>query len=350
MVALAPLDAIAADSADRGGLVAEYCVACHSDSARTADLSLQGLDPTDVAANPSIWEKVLRKVASGEMPPDGVPAPTVAARSSFAADLERSLDAAAAANPNPGRMPAHRLNRSEYANAVRDLLDFEMDVSAMLPADDTGYGFDNIADVLSLSPTLLDRYMFAARRISQLAVGSSTAQPQRDIFVRDRETGFREAGHAPASRQDIPLGSAGGVALRYYFPKSGEYLVEARLDRGDSRTAYEHRESRIGVEAGMRVLTFSFPSGFARPENIRPVASANSPEPHPPLDIRLDGARLQLVDLPNLFQAVRDPVDCGRGTVGPQAPGDTPSRRRSSRADRRKAQRRVPAPGKSSSA
>ena len=262
-------------------------------------MSLHGLDPGTPSQAPDIWEKVLRKVASGEMPPDGMPAPTPDARASFVERLENALDADAAEDPNPGRAPIRRLNRAEYSNAVRDLLHLDLDVRSMLPGDDTGYGFDNIADVLSLSPALLDRYMFAARRVSRLAIGTAPPKPQKDIYVRNRETGFREAGHAPASRRDLPLGSGRGAALRYYFPQTGRYRIEAALDQGDSRTAYEHTESRAMVEAGMRVLTFGFPGESARPERERPDSSASAKEPHPPLDVRIDGRRLQFLELPD---------------------------------------------------
>ena len=249
----------AEDDADRA-LIGQYCLACHNDDLRTAGVSLQGADPADVTQRPALWEKALRKVTSGEMPPAGMPAPDAASAAGFAARLEKALDAAAAAAPNPGRVPAHRLNRAEYSNAVRDLLALDLDAGDMLPADDSGYGFDNIADVLSLSPALLDRYMFAARRISRMAVGSGPEKAQKDIFVRNRETGFLHAGHGSASRQDLPIGADRGAALRYYFPLDGEYVISTALDQGDSRTAYESHELRLRVKAGMRVLALTFPA------------------------------------------------------------------------------------------
>ena len=309
-------------------LTEQYCVGCHNDSARTAGITLQGLDPSEPHLQPEIWEKVLRKVGSGEMPPSDVPAPEPAARAAFVEALEGALDAASAANPNPGRPPAHRLNRAEYSNAVRDLLDFDLDIAPMLPVDDSGYGFDNIAAVLSLSPALLDQYMLAARRISRLAVGSGSAMPQKDIFVRNRETGFREAGHVRASRQDLPFGAADGAAIRYYFPFSGNYEIAVALDQGDTRTAYELREVRPGVEAGMHTLAVSLLGEYSRPESSRPDGSAAVERPHPPLDIRLDGKRLELTELPDASKPYKVRWISIEGPFEPRGPGNTPSRRK----------------------
>lgn len=322
------LPALAAEDGASKTLTGEYCVSCHNDSVRTAGISLQGLDPSTPHVQPAIWEKVLRKVGSGEMPPANLPAPDPASRAAFLEALERALDAAAAANPNPGRPPAHRLNRAEYSNAVRDLLDLDLDVAAMLPGDDSGYGFDNIADVLSLSPALLDRYMLAAGRISRLAVGTGPTRPQKDIFVRNRETGFREAGHARASRQDLPFGAADGAVLRYYFPLSGKYVIAAALDQGDGRTDYEYREVRRRVVAGMHTLTMALLGESSRPEESRPGNADAVKRPHPPLDIRLDGERLQLTDLPDASTPFKIRWISLEGPFDPQGRGDTPSRRK----------------------
>src|SRR3990172_4644253 len=144
-----------ATAASHAGLVEKSCISCHNNKTKTAGLSLQGLSLTEVPAHGEVWEKVLRKVRSGEMPPATVrtrPEPEAAA--AFAAFLERTLDQAAAARPNPGRAPVHRLNRAEYSNAIRDLLAVDVKPGAWLPVDDSGYGFDNIAAVLSTSPAL----------------------------------------------------------------------------------------------------------------------------------------------------------------------------------------------------
>ena len=322
------LSAPAAHSAEPVSLTEQFCVGCHNESSRTGGVSLQGLDPSTPEAHPAIWEKVLRKVASGEMPPDGLPSPEPARRAEFAAALESALDAAAEASPNPGRSPSHRLNRAQYSNAVRDLLDLDVEIESMLPVDDSGYGFDNIADVLTLSPALLDRYMFAARRVSRLAVGTASTRPQKDLYVRNRDTGFRDAGHARTRPEDLPLGAAGGSAIRYYFPLTGTYKFAVALDQGDSRTDYEQREVSHRVEAGMHTLALALPGESSRPEMARPDGASAIVKPHPPLDIRLDGGRLELSELPDAAIPYKIRWISIEGPFDPEGPGETPSRRK----------------------
>ena len=152
-------------------LVDKYCVRCHNARTRAGDLVLEAMKLDEVGANAETWEKVVRKLRTGAMPPAGLPRPDPEASKAFVATVEGALDRLAASRPSPGRPPIHRLNRTEYANAVRDLLDIEVDARALLPVDDSGYGFDNIADVLSVSPGILERYMTAASKISRPAVG-----------------------------------------------------------------------------------------------------------------------------------------------------------------------------------
>ncbi|HWD99599.1 MAG TPA: DUF1587 domain-containing protein, partial [Bryobacteraceae bacterium] len=140
-------------------MVKQYCFGCHNNKVKTAGISLEGLDTTRVGDDAATWEKVLRKLSANQMPPAGLPRPTTEVRTKFVSWLETSLDQAAAAHPNPGHPTVHRLNRSEYANAIRDLLAVDTKPLVSLPGDDTGYGFDNIGDVLSLSPVLIERYM-----------------------------------------------------------------------------------------------------------------------------------------------------------------------------------------------
>ncbi len=277
-------------------LIGKHCLGCHNDTLRTAGLSFEGHDLTDVGSRAALWEKVLRKVNLGEKPPAGFPAPAAADSAQFVARLEEALDAAAAAAPNPGRPPAHRLNRAEYSNAIRDLLAVDINAGAMLPADNSGYGFDNIADVLSLSPALLERYLSAARRISRLATGNPNLKPRKEIFQRNRETGFLFAGHKPSSRQDLPFGADRGAALRYYFPLDGEYVISlgVRSDLTSASTEYDSHELRQPVKAGLRILALTFLGESSRPELTAPGDLAQ-----PPLDIRLDGKRLKLLELPD---------------------------------------------------
>src|SRR5205814_7354357 len=152
-------------------LLDKYCVTCHNERLKTGGLMLDKIDVEDVAGHADVFEKVVRKLRSGAMPPPGLPRPDT---NGFATWLETALDRAAAVKPNPGRTTVHRLNRVEYANAIRDLLGLEVDARSMLPADDSGYGFDNNGDVLSVSPGLLERYMLAAAKISRLAIGDPT--------------------------------------------------------------------------------------------------------------------------------------------------------------------------------
>src|SRR5262245_6651947 len=154
-----------------------YCVTCHNARLKTADLVLENVDVAAIGRDAAVWEKVVTKLHAGAMPPPASRRPDARTYQAFIAAVENALDQAAAASPNPGRPPIHRLNRLEYTNAVRDLLGVEIDGATMLPADDSGFGFDNIADVLSVSPGLLERYLLAANKISRLVVGDPTVVP-----------------------------------------------------------------------------------------------------------------------------------------------------------------------------
>ncbi len=155
--------AVPSSASDQRALLRKTCVGCHSERVKTAGLSLQALDVAHVEQGAEAWEKVAAKLRTRTMPPPQMPQPDQAASTAFLSWLEHELDVAAAAAPNPGRMPIHRLNRPEYANAIRDLLALDIDVSAMLPVDESGHGFDNIADILTYFPGLLERYMIAAQ-------------------------------------------------------------------------------------------------------------------------------------------------------------------------------------------
>lgn len=163
-------------------LIEKYCTACHNAKMSSGGTALDGIRAAHVAADAATWEKVLRKVRSGEMPPPQLARPSADASQAFVIWLERELDRSAAKRPNPGAPVIHRLNRAEYSNAVRDLLDLDMDHSASLPADDSGYGFDNIGDVLTTSPLLMEKYMSTARRVSRLAVGTITSKPSIEKY------------------------------------------------------------------------------------------------------------------------------------------------------------------------
>ena len=203
-----------------------YCVTCHNQRLLTAGLALDTMDPVRVGDHAAAWEQVVRKLRTGAMPPAGRPRPEPAAYAAIASTLETALDRVAAADPNPGRTTVHRLNRREYANAVRDLLTLDIDAAALLPADNADLGFDNMADILSVSPALLDRYIFAARRISRLAVGDPGIEPTTETYVLPSMR-FQDR----RMSEDLPFGSRGGIAIRHNFPLDGEYDVRIRLRR-----------------------------------------------------------------------------------------------------------------------
>jgi hypothetical protein len=193
---------------------------------KTADLLLDKANVDNVAEGAAQWEKVVRKVRAGAMPPVGAPRPDKATFDSFVAYLEAGLDRTAASQPNPGRPADHRLNRAEYTNAIRDILALEVDAESLLPADNAGYGFDNIGDVLSVSPLLMERYMFAAGKISRMAVGDPTMRPAAETYRASSKLMQEDR-----MSEDLPFGSRGGMAIRHTFPLDGEYVVTVRLQR-----------------------------------------------------------------------------------------------------------------------
>ena len=221
VVAWAQQDAPATQQA----VIGKYCVTCHSAKLRTGGLSLQDADLNNVPAAAETWEKVIRKLRTGSMPPQGLPRPDSATVNGLASFLETSLDRAAEAKPNPGHAAMHRLNRSEYANAIHDLLALDVDSTALLPPDDESSGFDNIADVLRMSPSLMERYLSASWNISRQAVGNMNIAPETATYrVR------------PDLSQDqhiegLPLGTRGGILVRHYFPLDAEYVIKLRLWR-----------------------------------------------------------------------------------------------------------------------
>jgi hypothetical protein len=206
-------------------LLNEYCVTCHNQQIRTAGLMLDKADVSDIPSNAEIWEKVIRKLHAGSMPPPGNPRPEKAETANLIATLEASLDHAASLRPSPGRFILHRLNRTEYGNAVRDLLSLDTDMSSLLPPDDESYGFDNIADVLGVSPALLEQYISASRKIAGLAIGDTTIAPIVETY-RTRPD-LSQDQHA----EDLPLGTRGGLVFTHNFPLDGEYALKAVLAR-----------------------------------------------------------------------------------------------------------------------
>ncbi len=197
-------------------LLNQYCVVCHNDKLKTANLSLQSADIYSVGDHPETWEPVIRKMRAGMMPPPGMPRPPLAKYEQLRDWLEAEIDRKAAAHPNPGSVVLHRLNRTEYRNAIRDLLDLQMDVSTLLPADDSARGFDNVAGSLTISPTLLEAYTNAATRIARTAIGFWKS-PTAAAYIAPTDSSQNQ--HI----EGLPFGTRGGMAVRHTFPSDGEY-------------------------------------------------------------------------------------------------------------------------------
>ena len=326
--------------ADHRALLDRYCVTCHNDRLQTAGLSFEADDFHDVGRDTEAWERVIRKLRSATMPPAGRPRPEPARYASFAAWLEATIDRAAAADPRPGRPTARRLNRTEYTNAIRDLLGLEIDGRALLPPDDMAYGFDNNADMLPMSPALLERYLSAAARISRRAVGDPALRPSVTTYDVSRLR-LQDGRAGP----DLPFGSRGGAVVRHYFPLDAEYVVTARLRRrrfrepqqldlrldgkrlelfqlGGARRPLSAEtpvrgpddplQIRLRVPAGSRRIAATFVEKMVAPEGVRPAYL-------PVSSISFGGvrgaeARLEAIDV--------------AGPYDPTGAGDTASRRR----------------------
>lgn len=220
LLSLAALAAVGCFAQTDRALLNQYCVGCHNEKLKTGGLMLDKLDITHAGDNPETWEKVVRKLRAGMMPPSGAPRPSRAAMDAFIAKLETDLDQAEAAKPNPGTTELHRLNRAEYANAIRDLLALDVDASTLLPVDDSSDGFDNNADALGVSPALLDRYVAAATKIGRLAVGDPSISPSTSTY---RVAGdLKETEHI----EGLPLGTRGGISFHHTFPLDAEYTFK----------------------------------------------------------------------------------------------------------------------------
>ena len=250
--------------------LARYCVTCHNDRLHTAELSLEGVDLSQVGSHAEVWEQVVAKLRTRAMPPVGRPRPESQTYETLAGWLESQIDRVALTDPNPGRTEAvHRLNRAEYANAVRDLLALDVDVNALLPADDFDeYGFDNMADVLTVSSALMGRYLSAARKIGRLALGETPLGPAIETYkvpillVQDDRM-----------NEDLPFGSRGGVGIRHHFPVDGEYDLVIRLHRNYVdyvRGMGSRHELEVRLD-GVLVRTFIF--GGGEPDGVQAPAS-----------------------------------------------------------------------------
>jgi mono/diheme cytochrome c family protein len=325
----------------------EYCVTCHNQQMKTGGLMLDKMDLDHVAEGAETWEKVIKKLRGGMMPPLGNPRPEKSDVDKLVTYLETSLNAAAKANPNPGRAPLHRLNRSEYANAIRDLLALDIDVTALLPADDEANGFDNIADVLKVSPSLLEQYLVASRKISSLAVGDPAITAVSDVYPVPPDLAQEE--HI----EGLPLGTRGGILIHHNFPLDADYDISVGLlqnivgyitgleyphqleisidgervflapvggeadnkmsdaNLGIAKDTLDARlKTRVHVKAGPRAVAVTF---------LR-KNSAESDEPLEPFTRDLDLQNMNGIPLIERVQIT--------GPFEAKGPGDTPSRRR----------------------
>jgi mono/diheme cytochrome c family protein len=302
---------------DARAVVQRYCVTCHNTRTKAGGLLLDQLDAGQPEQHPEIFEKVVRKLRTGMMPPSGAPRPDRATLDRLASTVETALDRAAALAPNPGAPALHRLNRAEYANAVRDLLDLPIDATAMLPGDDSSDGFDNIANVLSVSPALMQAYVSAAGKISRLAIGDPTITSQIATYPAPR--GLSQA----ETREGLPAGTRGGFVVEHIFPLDAEY--EFRV----SRTAGGFGLTAVGTDEpveitldGARLLLLD--RDAPRVNKIRVPAGAHA------LGVAVV-RRANAHGVDDLFSTWG--IDSGIGSLSvigpsnPTGPGDTPTRR-----------------------
>lgn len=317
-----------------------YCVGCHNARTKNGNLSLADIVSADVAANAPVWERVIRKVGAGMMPPAGMPRPDLTTLNRFLSSLATDLDRAFDKNPNPGRTATfHRLNRTEYTNAIRDLLAVDIDAADLLPPDDASYGFDNMAGVLGLSQALLERYLAAAKSIARIAVGSPLPTPDGDTYrvAPDVQQHDRVAG--------LPFGTRGGTLARHRFPQNGDYEFKIEVTGVGSVRAAHQLELTID---GEQVKLFQFaPADARQPNSVYEVSgqlAVRLPVTAGPHDVGIAFYRKP----PDLVEQVREPFpnprisgnEGGPGgsmpvvtsltIIGPHSatgPGDTPSRR-----------------------
>jgi hypothetical protein len=298
-------------------LLNQYCIGCHNEKTKTAGLMLDKLDLTHPGQDPEAWEKVVRKVRAGMMPPSGMPRPARAVMDSWTARLETGLDRAAAAKPNPGSTGLHRLNRTEYTNAIRDLLAIDVDAATILPADDSSEGFDNIADALAVSPALIERYVAAAGKISRLAVGNLLITPSTVTYRAPADLSQTE--HVDG----LPLGTRGGMLVRHTFPLDAEYSFKVRA-----------RSAGIGVGgAGASGEELEF---VLNGERVKLAANgaidAKIAVKAGPQDIGATYVRKAPPGADDIWQVFAGNSSVSSiaitGPLNPTGPGDTPSRRK----------------------
>ena len=324
------------------------CVSCHSQRLKTGGLSLEGLDVARAGSNPEMWEKVVRKLEARSMPPQGSRRPDEATYHAVQSALEGLLDAEAAAHPSPGAPILHRLNRAEYANAVRDLLDLDVDVTSLLPPDDAAYGFDNISDVLGVSPSLQEKYVSAAMKIAAVAVGSPEIAAGSDTFR------IRQDLSQDTHIDGLPLGTIGGTAVRYTFPLDADYVFQVKLYRTnldivrgleyphDVEVAIDGKRVYLATIGGREDLEALFEKPTDTGDAVDARLRVRVPVTAGPHDVTVafveDAPVAEPVRLQPFLRSSIDNFDwAGRphmqtftitGPFNASGPGDTPSRRR----------------------
>lgn len=229
----APAHDASAAPLDRA-LLDKYCVTCHNDRLKTAGFTIEKLDVNAVEGNTETLEKIARKIRTNQMPPPGRPQPDKPVADAFVASVEQRLDQVALKNPNPGRVASRRLNRAEYVNVIQDLLALDVDGTQLLPSDMAGYGFDNNADVLAITPGLMARYMSAATKISRLALSSPENRAMTQVYKTD--VGVKQDQRVS---EDAPFGTHGGLTTRHTFPLDGEYVFKIRMVRNGTVSTIE---------------------------------------------------------------------------------------------------------------
>ncbi len=239
-------------SAPSRALLDRYCVTCHNERLQTAGLTLDDVDVSQVSIHAEVLEKVVRKLRAGQMPPAGRPRPDAATVDAFATALETALDRESAAMPDPGRVASRRMNRVEYVNAIEDLLALRVDGTELLPSDMAGFGFDNNADVLAMTPSLMTRYIAAATKVSRAAIGSLDNRPMMQVYT----VGFEERN--VRANEDMPFSTIGGLSQRHMFPLDGDYVFAVRLKRNatvETIEGIEEDEHEIELRVDHRLIT-----------------------------------------------------------------------------------------------
>ncbi len=324
--------------AQQRAVLNQYCSVCHNDRLKTGGLSLDALDPSNVGADPVAWEKVVTKLRAGLMPPVGAAQPYESARDALRAFVQSELDRNARLHPDPGRTEVfHRLNRAEYQNSIRDLLALEIDVSGILPADDSSNGFDNMAGTLRISQSLMERYLSAAKSISRMAAGGAPPAVESKVYHVSSELQQHDR------MEDLPFGTRGGTLVRHWFPRDATYQIHVEL--GGARGGTEPHQLEISIDGEPAKL---FPVG--QRGRGAGAMSMNKIEVRVPVKSGPHEVAVTFYRKPlDLLEQVREPFQHPRisgndggpagslpevtavtiaGPFDDLGPGDTPSRRR----------------------